>query len=171
MHDAKRIYLTYPGFRKKFGDPAGFHNPDRESQNPNRLSERLLPLPSRTNEATPQCLSLVTLSSLSLSLSHSTSLVSGLSHCLQSRTQARRCRLLASSLASAAGPRFGEFQQTHIILKMSSSQLSCYYELFLVLICEKYTNVDIDANQNEGNVGQASNLSYEDIDADFEITL
>ncbi|RYR31725.1 hypothetical protein Ahy_B01g056600 [Arachis hypogaea] len=28
---------------------------------------------------------------------------------------------------------------------------------------------DMDVNQNEGNVDQISNLSYEDIDADFEI--
>ncbi|KAL4329660.1 hypothetical protein AHAS_Ahas13G0322300 [Arachis hypogaea] len=64
---------------------------------------------------------------------------------------------------------------------------SCYYELFLILICHKCTNVDqlnleddqdndgpsnsamedMDANQNEGNVDQAPHLSYEDVDADF----
>ncbi|XP_020971673.1 uncharacterized protein LOC107625508 isoform X1 [Arachis ipaensis] len=30
---------------------------------------------------------------------------------------------------------------------------------------------DMDANQNERNVDQAPNLSYEDIDDDFELTL
>ncbi|RYR13730.1 hypothetical protein Ahy_B04g070572 [Arachis hypogaea] len=29
---------------------------------------------------------------------------------------------------------------------------------------------DMDANQNEKNVDQAPNLSYEDVDADFELT-
>ena len=68
--------------------------------------------------------------------------------------------------------------------------VSCCYELFLILICQKYTNVDqlnleddqdndgpsnnamedMDTNQNEGNVDQAPNLPYEDVDADFEFT-
>ena len=67
---------------------------------------------------------------------------------------------------------------------------SCYYELFLILICQKYKNVDqlnleddqdndgpsnnamedMDTNQNEGNVDQSPNLPYEDVDANFKLT-
>ncbi|RYR70083.1 hypothetical protein Ahy_A03g016597 isoform D [Arachis hypogaea] len=39
----------------------------------------------------------------------------------------------------------------------------------LVVFCNNAME-DIDANQNEGNVGQTPNLSDEDINADFEIT-
>ncbi|XP_052113944.1 uncharacterized protein LOC127745017 [Arachis duranensis] len=63
-----------------------------------------------------------------------------------------RCRLLVSSLAVSF-----------------SLTINFSFAVGFLRVTRFDTNVDIDANQTKGNVGQASNLFYEDIDADFHL--